>query len=286
MSSSPGDPTRTFTAALDRGAAFFAARETLAGVVARRLLGAPAAGDPALTDHLIRERRRRSRMDGSISGALVPTAQALWDLLELGANPGDAGVVRLAGFLLKQQDQPGRWSDDGAAGHGYFSPGPRTAPVAPLVLPSGTTFRREEDARFVASCLALRAVLRAGHEGRRPVIAHLEGLLRLKVLEPHLGFVVLGALGMAPPAYWTRIDVLVAEAARHQRPDGSWPDVTVFHAVDMLMTVSTPAARALTIDAAPFIAAHQLPSGAFDSTASEAIALIALRTLLVARSAA
>jgi hypothetical protein len=96
------------------------------------------------------------------------------------------------------------------------------------------------------------------------VAAHLESLLRLRVLEPHLGFVVLAALGMAPPKYWIRIDALVAEAARHQRDDGSWPDVT---------------------RAAPFIAAQQVPSGAFDPTENEANALTALRALLTAQTA-
>jgi hypothetical protein len=279
-----GGVPAVLTAALQGAAAFFAARETLNGVVARRLVGTPDPRDHELTDHLIRERRRRSRLDGSIGGSLVATAQALWELLELGAERGDAGVVRLGGYLLAQQNRPGRWSEDGIAGNGFFSPGPRSAPVAPLALPSGTVFTGEDDARFVASCLTLRAVLRAGHEDRASVVTHLERLLRLRVLEPHLGFVVLSALGMAPPAYWTRIDALVAEAARHQRDDGSWPDVTVFHAVELLLTVPTPAARRLIARAAPYIAARQVASGAFDPTANEAIALIALRALITART--
>ena len=271
-------------AALEAAGRFFAHRETLHGVVARRLLGTPAPRDTELADHLIRERRRRSRLDGSINGSLPLTAQALWELLELGADRDHAAVVRLAGYLLEQQDRPGRWSDDGAAGAGFFSPGPRTTPIAPLRLPSGTVFSGEDDARFVASCFALRAVLRAGHETRRHVVTHLESLLRLRVLEPHLGFVVLAALGMAPPVFWTRIEPLVAEVGRHQRDDGSWPDVTVFHAVDLLVTVPTRPARALVARAAAHIAAHQTPSGAFDSKETEAIALIGLRALLTARA--
>jgi hypothetical protein len=281
---SGGSAVGPFAAELGGAAAFFASRETLHGVVARRILGHPAPQDRDLADHLIRERRRRSRLDGSIGGSLVATAQALWELLELGAERSNAGVVRLGGFLLAQQNRPGRWSDDGIAGDGFFSPGPRSTTIAPLALPSGTVFTREDDARFVASCLTLRAVLRAGHEDRAPVVTHLESLLRLRVLEPHLGFVVLAALGMAPPTYWTRIDALVAEAARHQRDDGSWPDVTAFHAVELLLTVPTRAARLLIARAAPFIAARQVASGAFDATESEAIALTALRALITART--
>ena len=271
--------------ALENAAGFFAPRETVEGFVARRLLGVTAPRDAELADHLIRERRRRSRLDGSIGGSLVLTARALWELLELGAERDHSSVVRLAGFLLEQQDRPGRWSDDGAAGDGFFSPGERTSPIAPLQLPSGTVFREEADARFVASCLALRAVLRAGHESRRKVVTHLESLLRVRVLEPHLDFVVLGALGMAPPSYWTRIEPLVAEAARHQQADGTWLNVTVFHAVDLLVSVPTRAARALIVRAAPFVASQQVPSGAFDPTENEAVALIGLRALLAARAA-
>jgi len=281
-----GDAATTAVAverALERTARFFAQRETIEGVVARRVLGQPAPRDADLADHLIRERRRRSRLDGSLGGSLVSTARALWELLELGAERDHAAVVRLAGFLLQQQDRPGRWSDDGAAGTGFFSPGLRTSPIAPLQLPSGTVFTNEDDARFVASCLALRAVLRAGHENRAPVVKHLESLLRLRILEPHLGFVVLAALGMAPPSYWSRIEPLVAEAARHQRDDGTWPDVTVFHAVDMLVSVPTRAARTLVVRAAPYLASHQAPSGAFDPTENEAMALVGLRALLIAR---
>lgn len=279
----PSATATPFASELAQAAAFFATRPTVAGVVARRLLGRSAAGDADLTDHLIRERRRRSRMDGSIGGSLLLTAQALWDLLELGADRDHAGVVRLSGYLLMQQGGPGRWSEDGIAGDGFFSPGPREQPVAPLRLPSGTVFSNEDDARFVASCLALRAVLRAGHEERHPVTTHLERLLRLRVLEPHLGFVVIGALGMAPPQYRARIESLVDEAGRHQQDDGSWPGVTVFHAADLLMTVPTPAARALIRKAAPYIASKQTPSGAFDPEDDELLALIGLRALLHAQ---
>jgi hypothetical protein len=271
---------------LERAAEFFRSRDTLEGVLARRMLRTSTPKDADLADHLVRERRRRSRMDGSIGGSLVLTAQGLIDLLELGVERDHAVIVRFAGYLLMQQGRPGRWSDDGMAGDGFFSAGPPGAPVAPLVLPSGTTFRKEDEARFVASCLALRAVLRAGHEHRPPVVLHLERLLRLRVIEPQLSFVALGALGAAPPDYHARLAVLIEEAHRRQRPDGSWPDVTVFHAVDMLLGAPTQAARTLVRRAAPRIAAQQTDSGAFDATASEAIALIAVRALDAARAPA
>lgn len=285
MTTTQRSPLR-FREQFERAAAFFRDRPTLEGVAARRLLNVPAAGDAALADHLIRERRRRSRMDGSIDGSLVLTARALSDLLDLGAQADDAGVVRLAGFLLTRQDRPGRWSDDGSAGDGFFSAGPRDRPIAPLRLPSGAEFDEEEDARFVASCLALRAVLRAGHDARASVRTHLERLLALRTYDPPLAFVVLGAVGLAPPEYHPRIAGLLREVGDRQRPDGTWPDVSVFHAVDMLLAVPTAAARALVRAAAPGIAGLQRESGAFDEGESEVLALIALRALDAARTTA
>jgi hypothetical protein len=275
-----------YAAQLERAAEFFRERDSYEGVLARRVFGEPTSYDRDLADHLIRERRRRSRMDGSIAGSLVLTARALWEIMELGADRDHAAVVRLSGYLLAQQDLPGRWSDDGMAGDGFFSPGPRQRAIAPLVLRSGTVFENEMDARFVASCLAMRGVLRAGHESRAPVRAHLERLLRLKLNDPRLAFVVLGAVGVASPSYLPRIEPLLDETARGQRPtDGTWPGVTVFHAVDLLMSVPNAHARALVARAAPHIAGLQTASGAFDPTDNQALALIAVRALEVARSA-
>jgi len=269
----------TLAAALDRSRAFFRDRETRAGIVARRVLRIPRPADAELTDHLLRERRRRSTMDGSIGHSLVETARAAWEMLELGAPADNAGVVRMIGYLLKQQDAPGRWSEDGMAGDGFFSPAPPGETIAPLVLPSGTRFDDEDDARFVASCLALRTVLRAGHDRRASVRTHVERLLALRVLDPHLAFVAVGALGMAGPDYRNRLEPLLAVVRETQRDDGSWPEVTVFHAVDLLSSVPLADARACLKRAAPFIVSQQTPAGAFDATASEDIALIAVRVL-------
>jgi hypothetical protein len=274
--------TARYAPQLERAAEFFRERDSYEGVLARRVFGEPTSYDRQLADHLIRERRRRSRMDGSIAGGLVLTARALWEIMELGADAEHAGVVRLSGYLLSRQDLPGHWSDEGMAGDGFFSPGPRRQPIAPLVLRSGTVFEDEMDARFVASCLALRGVLRAGHEDRPPVRAHLERLLRLKLNDPRLAFVVLGAIGLAPPSYLARVGPLLDETARGQQPDGTWPGVTVFHAVELLMSVPNAQGRSLVARAASHIAGLQTASGAFDATDNQALALIAVRALELA----
>ena len=89
---------------------------------------------------------------------------------------------------------------------------------------------------------------------------------------------------MAPPEYHPRIAGLVTEIGGRQREDGTWPEVTIFHAVDMLLSVPSPTARALVRAAAPHIAGLQRPSGAFGEGDSEEISLIALRALDAART--
>jgi hypothetical protein len=271
--------------AFHRAVGFFRDRDSLTAVLARRLLAAERPDDRELADHLVRERRRRSRMDGSIAGSLVLTARAVWELMELGLPPDHAAVVRLAGYLLTRQDKPGRWSEDGRAGDGFFSPGPRSESLAPLVLPSGTVFDDENDARFVASCLALRVVLRAGHEDRPSVRTHLEGLISSQAIERHIAFVALSALSLGPPDFLERIQPLTQKVVARQKDDGTWPVVTVFHAADMLSSNPTAEAREAVRKTAPAICAAQTDSGAFDETDSEHIALIAIRTLHAARSA-
>ena len=113
---------------------------------------------------------------------------------------------------------------------------------------------------------------------------HLERLLAIRVLDAHLAFVVVGAVGMAPPEYHPRIAGLVAEMGGRQGEDGTWPEVTIFHAVDLLLSAPIPAARALVRNAAPHVAGRQRASGAFDDGESEELALIALRALDAART--
>lgn len=259
--------------------AFFQDRASPAGVAARRLLGKSAPGDAELADHLIRERRRRSRMDGSIDGSLVATARAAWELLDLGAPVDHASVVRLTGFLLGRQDLPGRWGEEDGRGTGFFSAGPVDIPVAPLRLATGVVFEDEQDARFVASCIALRSVLRAGQDERDRVQAHVRALLDIGPLAPPLEFVVLGTVGVASPERRDAVATLTDAAVARQGQDGQWPEVPLFHALETLSTIPTGTARAAIRRALPSLLARQQPSGAFDPDDREDLALIAVRGL-------
>ena len=226
----------------DRLLAFFRDRKTVAGVVARRALGAPRADDAELVDHLIRERRRRSALDGSIDHALLPTARALSELLYLGA-PGDhAAVVRLSGFLLGRQDLPGRWGESDGRGKAFFSPGPIDTAIAPLALYSGLVIEDEDEARLAASCIALRQVLRAGHEARAGVRAHVEALLALGPdgVSAAIAGLALPALAVAAPDQRARVSGWSARLSETALPPA--------HRFAALVPVPEVAARQLLKD--------------------------------------
>ena len=63
-------------------------------MLARRMLGVEAPEEDVLVEHLIRERRRYTRMDGSSQGSLMTTAWATWELLQLDCPADHAVVVR------------------------------------------------------------------------------------------------------------------------------------------------------------------------------------------------
>lgn len=299
-------PTTTQTDvrdAVQRLAAFFRDRQTRAGLLARRLLRRPARGDEALADHLVRERRRKTRMNGSMDGSLVKTTWAVWEFLELDCPTDHAAVVRTVGYVLAQQDRPGHFGEGcDPARHevrlcrhhlsGFFSPGPPDESVAPLAFPSGLVLERDADARLAASCFALRVVLWAREDRREAVRRHLESLLALPGLwdhwdgrwAPDLVFFVLGALAPAPLEYRGRLAELAAHIARQQQPDGSWPSASLFHALDMLWSVPTTAAREAMRRALPLLVARQREGGAFDDEAHEERALIGLRALSLAQA--
>jgi hypothetical protein len=255
--------SREHSVVRDRLAELFRDQKTRAGVLARRLLRTEVPGDAALAELLIRERRMKTRMDGSIDGALLPTAWLAWELLQLEAPADNAGVVRTIGFLIRQQDQPGRVFGEGCRPYlherqwcshhvgGFFSAGPTEQPIAPATFPIGVVVKEEQQARFAASCFALRTVIRAGEDRRDGVHRHVASLLDLPGLwsewggtwAPDLVFFALGAVALAPLALRERAGQAAAQVIARQQPDGSWPGADLFHALEMLLMVPTAEAR-------------------------------------------
>lgn len=289
----------TIERALDGLADFFDSKQTRAAVVARRLLGTSHSGDASLTDQLIRERRRKTRLDGSINGSLAETAWGLRELLQLGCGRDHAGLHRMLGFVLSRQDKPGRFGEGCSdrrheiahCNHylsGFFSPGGADEPQAPLALPTGAVITTEFGARFAASCVALRAVLGTGEEKREAIKKHVESLLLLASRWYDLGefpksmdvvFSATGALGAAPRAYRDEVATVIDNVVHLQKDDGTWPDVSLFHALDGLQSSPNEKAVAACRSATGALLAVQQPDGSFDETHNEEFALIAVRAL-------
>jgi hypothetical protein len=255
--------SRERLAVRDRLTQFFRDQKTRAGVLARRLLKTEAPGDTDLAELLVRERRMRTRMDGSLDGALLPTAWLAWELLQLESPTDNASVVRTIGFLIRQQDQPGRVFGEGCRPYlherqwcnhyvgGFFSAGPTEQPIAPATFPIGVLVKEEQQARFAASCFALRTVIRAGEDRRDSVHRHVASLLDIPGLwsewggtwAPDLVFFALGAVALAPLALRERAGQAAAQVIARQQTDGSWAGADLFHALEMLLMVPTAEAR-------------------------------------------
>ncbi len=92
-------------------------------------------------------------------------------------------------------------------------------------------------------------------------------------------FCVQGALGLAPPEYAERAERLTERLGEMQRADGSWEGTSLFHALDGLLTVRNAPARTVIARAIPRLLTGQTPSGAFDPSGDEELALIALRAI-------
>jgi len=271
--------------AIERLGRFFAQRDTRPGLLARRLLGRVLPGDGALGDHLIRERRVATRMDGSLGGDLVRTAWAAWELMDLGHDHQSAGTLRLVGYLLSRHVSP----PEGAAGAvPAFRPADPFAKISPLTLPNGCELRDEEDAAQAANCLALRAALRAGHEERPAIRRHVQALrewqllwdLRVGRRPLDLAACALAALALAPLDLRDRLDNLASLFAREQLRDGTWSDADFFQVLEAMLATGAPTANVVVHRAVPALLARQSSDGTFDPAAHEERALIGLRALL------
>ncbi len=294
MAASPTQLNR----ALDGVAEFFESRQTRAGVVARRLFGASTNEDDGLVEQLIRERRRRTSMDGGIDGWVSATTWGAWELLQLGCPPDHMGLSRMVGYVLARQDAPGRFGEGcnevrHAAGYcnhfigGFFSLGSKDERVAPLVFPSGAVITKEWDARFAGSCFALRTVLQARHERREAVARHVASLIYLAerweqheyAVNPDVAFTALAALAVAPLGQRQHAERIAGRLVALQQPDGAWENASLYHAVDALLTTQLPIARDAIFKATNRILDDQRPDGSFDEHGNEEVALIALRAI-------
>lgn len=289
--------------ALERVGAFFAERQTRPGLVARQLLGAVRPDDERLAQQLIRERRSRQRADGSVAGDLVATAWLVWELLDLGVKPDAPPVAKALKWMGSRQDRDGAWSfykdprkaqqdPRQAAVGGFYAYRSSGRTIKRLALPTGVAVTGDWNSRFLASVFALRSVLRAGGEDDTLVRRHVGSLLVLPKLweawggqwNPVLMASALSAIAWSPEPFRNQLPILAEHVAMNQKPDGSWRNLDIVHAVDALVSIPLPQARESVALAAPRLAKLQTPNGSLGNGATaEERSLIALRAWLVAR---
>ncbi|HZA91088.1 MAG TPA: hypothetical protein VE420_00545 [Gemmatimonadales bacterium] len=284
---------------IDRLRMFFAEGSTRQAVLARQVLGQPAAGDELLARRLVDDMRAETRMDGSIAGEVVATIWRAHELMDLGSAGDHAGTVRVLGWVLGLQTRPGAFSDGCSAPRhaqrtcehfisGFFSPAPWEQRFAPVMLPTGKVFRAEPAARFAVSCMALRAALRGRLEHRPLVQQHLLSLIQLhEHWNDWNGYfagdaIVAGihALAFVSSEHRDILPRLAGFIAANQAADGTWQQADLFQTLDALHALHTPEAHAVVRRAVPALLGRQRIDGSFGSTAQQERALIALRSLV------
>jgi hypothetical protein len=284
------------TEGVERLALFFASTPTRQGLLARRALARLAPNDEELVQDLIRQLEEESAAVERTEGAAVPTIWRAHELMDLGAADGHCD--RVLEWILGLQGKPGAFSQGCSRirhAHrvcehfisGFFSPAPPEQRLAPVMLPNGKVFRAEPAARFVISCLALRAALRGGWGDRPAVQRHLASLHQLQEQwSDWSGYfaadvIVAGihALALSPLSHQLR-DRLSSLIAAHQAPDGTWPTADLFHTLEALLALGTSPALAAIRRAVPPLLSRQRIDGTFGSTAQQERALIALRSLI------
>lgn len=288
---------------LERLALFFATEPTRQGLLARNILGRRGDGDAGLTKRLRQKLAADVRPDGTVGGGAVPTIWRIHELLDLGEPEESPAITGPVNWLLDLQNRPGSFHDGcDRARHtrqlcqhflaGFFAPAPPEQRLTPVSLPTGKVFRAEPAARFAISCLALRAVLRAGYGARPSVKQHVQSLARISeqwtewndYFAPDLIVAGLHAMAVAGPERQDIVDRLVGVVTSNQGVGGEWPVADLFHVLDALLAAGTPEAQVTVRRAATALAARQHTDGAFGVMAQQERALIGLRALIWASS--
>jgi hypothetical protein len=284
---------------LERLALYFGTLRTRQALLARAAIGTPDPADSALSAQLAQELAAEVRPDGSVRGAAVPTIWRAHELLDLGRIAGDPALARTLAWILDRQGRPGAYGEgcdktrhaQRVCEHyigGFFSAAPASERLAPITLPNGKAFRAEPAARFAISCLALRAVLRAGLGDRPAVRRHLDSLRLLAedwtewtgFFAPDAIVAGLHALALGGGEYRPTVERLVEGVSAQQRIDGQWANADLFQTIDALIASGLPSARAAVRRAVPALEERQRADGSFGATAQQERALIGVRAVV------
>ncbi|MGH7701765.1 MAG: hypothetical protein ACREMO_01615, partial [Gemmatimonadales bacterium] len=231
------------------------------------------------------------------------TAWRVIEILELGGHAEDAVIVRLTGWLLHRQDQPGTYCDGCSKPRharrvcehflgGFFSPAPASQRIAPVTVPNGKLFRAEAAARFASAAWASERCCSpsrtSGPEScgtwRAWPGCVEEWLAWGGYFAPDLTICALHALALAPAPQRGMMSELAGAVAGHQKTDGSWPQADLFAVLDALLAAGTPEAIEAVHRAMPALLTRQRTDGTFGAVARQERGLAGLRALIAAAS--
>lgn len=305
MGIEPGRPA--IARALDRLEENFLHGDDVEAILARAEAGAPELADAGLVaTHL--DRLDAWFDDGEVRD-LVGTAEALLlyhELLALapGREPGP-GARRVIAELRDARGAPGRFGDGctpeqhrlGLCHHAlppFFGLGHD----GEISLRNGAVIPAGNAARLAGSCIALRALVRAGDRGTDTWL-HLEGLRHLLALDPReLGSLlplealpaILVALAEGPldaEEHRRAADDALTRILLRQRADGSWPEMDTFYILEALLGahragLGDERLAAAIRRAANLLASSQQPNGHWEHDHNPHRTLIGWRALRLA----
>lgn len=282
-----------------RLARYFAEEPTRPGILARAELGRPDPADQETARRLRARLGSELRADGSVGGASLATMWRVHELLDLGEPAASPAIRRPVAWLAALQGRSGAFGEGCDRGRharrlchhflaGFFSPAPPDQRLAPVTLPNGKVYRAEPAARFALSCLALRALLRAGEGTSTLVRLQVESLARLAEqwnrgqdsFTPDTLVAGIHALASAGREQAGTVARFTSVVASRQAPDGTWPDTDLFQILEMLRAVGSAEALRAVRRAWPALETRQRPDGTFGVTARQERALIGLRAAL------
>ncbi len=216
-------------------------------------------GAPELGRHLRGDLLAKQGKEGSwAEGNLASTAEAIWQLLDLGTSTDFQPFARGVGWLYGQLDAEGSYASGCTpARHehktcehflrGFFSPGQPNEALE-IHLPNGQSVTSDVPARLLVSERALRSVLRADPRDPRSADA-VRGMTSVPLYDDYGGtFTPAVLVGAVQALAWSgeqddgKLAVGLATLAAAQQEDGSWPNVEFFFVMEALLETRHPLA--------------------------------------------
>lgn len=284
---------RAILDATDRARDWLSERHDYYGYLCRRVSG---RGAPELGRHLRGDLLAKQNREGYWGEAdLATSAEAIWQLLDLGQPPDSLPVQRGLDWLYSRRDQDGSFGcgctparhEQRVCEHylsGFFSPGPADESQE-ITLANGQGVTSDVGARLLASERALRVALRA-HPSDPRATASISGLRSVPLFLEYGGSntpaVLVGALqalAWADGPLLAEVQAGLETLAGAQESDGNWPNVELFFVLEALLEVDHPLALRLISQTVDRLLETQLKYGAWGRRHQAAQTWIATRAL-------